>query len=117
MARFAFITFLIAYLADIIMNVVLAVSNLPTVVTAANGSLIYLLAASLGEVIILWIHGFVIGAIFFWVRRKSESRFKGLVASTVTIVIITTVATVGAFHPSDHKPNSLPATALRTSIG
>jgi len=116
-ARFSFIIFLIAYLADIVMNFVLAAGNLPTVVTVANGSLVRLLAASLGEVVVLWIHGFVIGVIFFWIRRKSKSRFKGIVASTITITIIATVATLGAFHPSDHRPAPLPAMALRSSIG
>ncbi|TCL73737.1 hypothetical protein EV286_103269 [Rhizobium sp. BK251] len=117
MARLAFISFLVAYLADIAMNVVLAANNLPTVMTAANGSLIALLACSLGEAFILWVHGFIVGVIFFWLRRKSKSQFRGLVASTVSIALVAAAATGGAFLQSDHKSNPPPAPVLRSSIG
>jgi hypothetical protein len=98
MARLATISLAWAFLAVLIDQTTLTFWGMRTAVTDANGSALVLLISAGVVTAIYWTFGMFIGLIFLWARRGSHNRYRGVLASLVTISFALTLALLGAYH-------------------
>jgi hypothetical protein len=95
----------LAFIADMVMNIVLWLGGLDTVVSVSSGAM-EVFAGTMGEVLVFWFFAFAAGFVFLWAGRKSPVPVLSLVASFLSVSIMVTAALIGSYHPSDKHPKT-----------
>ncbi|MGO6798553.1 hypothetical protein [Rhizobium ruizarguesonis] len=103
MSRFLIGSMVLAFIADMVLNIMLWLGGLDTVVSVSSGAL-EIFARIMGEVLVFWFFAFAAGFVFFWAGRKSPVPVLSIVASFLSVSIMVTAALIGAYHPSEKHP-------------
>jgi hypothetical protein len=104
----------LAFIADMVMNILLWLGGLETVVSVSSGAM-EVFARIMGEVLVFWFFAFVAGFVFLWAGRKSPVPMLSIVASFLSVSIMVTAALVGAYHPSEKHPK-IKSDLLRSAL-
>ncbi|MDV4158205.1 MULTISPECIES: hypothetical protein [Rhizobium] len=114
MSRLLIGSMVLAFIADMVMNILLWLGGLETVVSVSSGAM-EVFARTMGEVLVFWFFAFAAGFVFLWAGRKSPVPVLSIVASFLSVSIMVTAALAGAYHPSEKHPK-IKSELLRSAL-